>query len=212
MQLFYSPNSPYVRKVILSAHVLGFFDDMTLDMVDWSDPGNAAKLVLNPLAKIPALIADGKLIADSRVIVEYLDARTGGGNIIPADSDARIQELSRAALIEGMTDSSIQIVYETLLRAENMVVESIMERHREKIVRGLGVLGGTIQNYDNGKMPMVAELGLAALLDYLDFRNIVPWRDHTPHLADWMASFAAHVPGYHASLPEGLNSAPYHSA
>jgi glutathione S-transferase len=52
---------------MLSAHVLGLADDLTLDTVDWTSPDSAAKLALNPLAKVPALIADGKLIADSRV-------------------------------------------------------------------------------------------------------------------------------------------------
>ena len=201
MQLFYTPASPYVRKVMMSAHVLGLADDLTLDTVDWSSPDSAAKLILNPLAKVPALIADGKLIADSRVIVEYFDACAGGGKIIPNDPETRIDVLGQAALIEGMIDASILIIYETRLRPENMVLESVMERYRDKIVRGLVMVGATTKSYDNGAMPTIADISLAALLDYLDFRNIVQWRDHAPHLCDWMASFAATVPGYEETLP-----------
>ena len=205
MLLLYTPTSPYVRKVMLSAHVLGLADDLTLDTVDWTSPDSAAKLALNPLAKVPALIADGKLIADSRVIVEYFDTLAGGGKIIPNDSETRpetrIDVLSQAALIEGMIDASILIVYETRLRPENMVLESVMERYREKIIRGLVMVGATTKSYDNGAMPTIADISLAVLLDYLDFRNVVPWRDHAPHLGDWMASFAATVPGYKETLP-----------
>ena len=205
MLLLYTPTSPYVRKVMLSAHVLGLADDLTLDTVDWTSPDSAAKLALNPLAKVPALIADGKLIADSRVIVEYFDTLAGGGKIIPNDSKTRpkirIDVLSQAALIEGMIDASILIVYETRLRPENMVLESVMERYREKIIRGLVMVGATTKSYDNGAMPTIADISLAVLLDYLDFRNVVPWRDHAPHLGDWMASFAATVPGYEETLP-----------
>ena len=205
MLLLYTPTSPYVRKVMLSAHVLGLPDDLTLDTVDWTSPDSAAKLALNPLAKVPALIADGKLIADSRVIVEYFDTLAGGGKIIPNDSETRpetrISVLSQAALIEGMIDASILIVYETRLRPENMVLESVMERYREKIIRGLVMVGATTKSYDNGAMPTIADISLAVLLDYLDFRNVVPWRDHAPHLGDWMASFAATVPGYEETLP-----------
>ena len=205
MLLLYTPTSPYVRKVMLSAHVLGLADDLTLDTVDWTSPDSAAKLALNPLAKVPALIADGKLIADSRVIVEYFDTLAGGGKIIPNDSETspetRIDVLSQAALIEGMIDASILIVYETRLRPENMVLESVMERYREKIIRGLVMVGATTKSYDNGAMPTIADISLAVLLDYLDFRNVVPWRDHAPHLGDWMASFAATVPGYEETLP-----------
>ena len=206
MLLLYTPTSPYVRKVMLSAHVLGLADDLTLDTVDWTSPDSAAKLALNPLAKVPALIADGKLIADSRVIVEYFDTLAGGGKIIPNDSETRpetrIDVLSQAALIEGMIDASILIVYETRLRPENMVLESVMERYREKIIRGLVMVGATTKSYDNGAMPTIADISLAALLDYLDFRDIVAWRDHAPHLADWMASFAAAVPGYQDTMPK----------
>ena len=205
MLLLYTPTSPYVRKVMLSAHVLGLADDLTLDTVDWTSPDSAAKIALNPLAKVPALIADGKLIADSRVIVEYFDTLAGGGIIIPNDSETRpetrIDVLSQAALIEGMIDASILIVYETRLRPENMVLESVMERYREKIIRGLVMVGATTKSYDNGAMPTIADISLAVLLDYLDFRNVVPWRDHAPHLGDWIASFAATVPGYEETLP-----------
>ena len=205
MLLLYTPTSPYVRKVMLSAHVLGLADDLTLDTVDWTSPDSAAKLALNPLAKVPALIADGKLIADSRVIVEYFDTLAGGGIIIPNDSETRpetrIDVLSQAALIEGMIDASILIVYETRLRPENMVLESVMERYRKKINLGLVMVGATTKSYDNGAMPTIADISLAVLLDYLDFRNVVPWRDHAPHLGDWIASFAATVPGYEETLP-----------
>ena len=202
MQLFYAPASPYVRKVMLSAHVLGFADDLTLETVDWSSPDSADKLALNPLAKVPALIADGKLIADSRVIMEYFDLQAGGGKIIPNDPETRIDVLRQAALIEGMLDASILIVYETRLRPENMVMDSIMHRYRDKIIRGLGMVGATTTSYDNGTMPTIADISLAALLDYLDFRNIVAWRDHAPHLTDWLASFAAAVPGYQDTMPK----------
>ena len=202
MQLFYAPASPYVRKVMLSAHVLGLADDLTLETVDWASPDSADKLALNPLAKVPALIADGKLIADSRVIMEFFDIRAGGGKIIPHDPETRIDVLRQAALIEGMLDASIAIVYETRLRPENMVMDSIMHRYREKIIRGLAMVGASTISYDNGAMPTIADISLAALLDYLDFRDIVAWRDHAPHLADWMASFAAAVPGYQDTMPK----------
>ena len=187
---------------MLSAHVLGFADDLTLETVDWASPDSADKLTLNPLAKVPALLADGKLIADSRVIMEFFDIRAGGGKIIPSDPETRIDVLRQAALIEGMLDASILIVYETRLRPENMVMDSIMQRYRDKIIRGLAMVDASTSSYDHGAMPTIADISLAALLDYLDFRDIVAWRDHTPQLADWMASFAAAVPGYQDTMPK----------
>ena len=50
-------------------------------------------------------------------------------------------------------------------------------------------------------MPDIGEIGLACVLDYLDFRKQVNWRDHAPNLASWLADFAAAVPGYEDSMP-----------
>ena len=59
----------------------------------------------------------------------------------------------------------------------------------------------TMASYRSGTMPDVGEIGLACVLDYLDFRQQVNWRDHSPSLAGWLDNFAAVVPGYQGSLP-----------
>ena len=74
-------------------------------------------------------------------------------------------------------------------------------RQRGKIIRGLELVAASSPSYKNGAMPDVAEIGLACVLDYLDFRKQVNWRDHAPNLAGWLTDFAAAVPGYDESLP-----------
>jgi hypothetical protein len=39
------------------------------------------------------------------------------------------------------------------------------------------------------------------VLDYLDFRKQLNWRDHAPSLEAWLADFAAAVPGFAESAP-----------
>ena len=63
--------------------------------------------------------------------------------------------------------------------------------------------------YTNGAMPQVDEMGFACVLDYLDFRKQLNWRDHCPQMEGWITAFAAAVPGYHATLPTGIDSAPW---
>ncbi|MCZ6773426.1 MAG: glutathione S-transferase N-terminal domain-containing protein, partial [Proteobacteria bacterium] len=66
--------SPFARKVIIAAAVLGLEGDMTLDPSNTMDETDSIR-AQNPLGKIPALILDdGRVLYDSRVIVEYLDA------------------------------------------------------------------------------------------------------------------------------------------
>jgi glutathione S-transferase len=200
MQLRSSPSSPFGRKVKMATYILGFDDQVTPVLTDTLDP-NDSICDVNPLGKIPALEDDGTTYYDSRVIMEYLDAKAGGGKIIPASGPTRYEALTRAALMDGILDAAILVIYERRMRPENKYVESVVERQRGKIIRGLEAIAAENRSYSNGAMPDVGEIGLACVLDYLDFRKQVNWRDHAPNLASWLADFAAAVPGYEDSMP-----------
>ena len=200
MQLRSSPSSPFGRKVKMATYILGFDDQVTPVLTDTLDP-NDSICEVNPLGKIPALEDDGATYYDSRVIMEYLDAKAGGGKIIPASGPARFEALTRAALMDGILDAAILVIYERRMRPEDKYVESVVERQRGKIIRGLEVIAAKKPSYSNGAMPDIGEIGLACVLDYLDFRKQVNWRDHAPNLASWLADFAAVVPGYEDSMP-----------
>ena len=200
MQLRSSPSSPFGRKVKMATYILGFDDQVTPVLTDTLDP-NDSICEVNPLGKIPALEDDGATYYDSRVIMEYLDTKAGGGKIIPASGPARFEALTRAALMDGILDAAILVIYERRMRPEDKYVESVVERQRGKIIRGLEAIAAKKPSYSNGAMPDIGEIGLACVLDYLDFRKQVNWRDHAPNLASWLADFAAAVPGYEDSMP-----------
>ena len=46
------------------------------------------------------------------------------------------------------------------------------------------------------------------MLDYLDFRQVFDWQV-APSLVSWITDFAANVPGYKETLPEGIAAAPW---
>ena len=200
MKLCHSQSSPFVRKVKLAAHVLGCADALELvetNTMDAEDPIRA----VNPLGKIPALDDDGIVLYDSRVVIEYLDAKAGGGKLIPASGAARFETLTRAALMDGIMDAAILVVYEGRMRPDDKYVESFVTYQREKIQRGLEVIAASMPHYRNGAMPDAGEIALACVLDYLDFRQQLDWRDHAANLQTWLADFAAAVPGYTVTLP-----------
>jgi len=200
MQLRSSPSSPFGRKVKMATYILGFDDQVTPVLTDTLDP-NDSICDVNPLGKIPALEDDGTTYYDSRVIMEYLDAKAGGGKIIPASGPARYEALTRAALMDGILDAAILVIYERRMRPEDKYVDSVVERQRGKIIRGIEAVAAKNPSYRNGAMPDIGEIGLACVLDYLDFRKQVNWRDHAPNLGAWLADFAAAVPGYEDSMP-----------
>src|ERR1700758_601087 len=97
--------SPFVRKVRCAAAFLGLEGDIKLEPADTADPSDSVRRQ-NPLGKIPALILDdGTVLYDSRVILEYLDHRAGGGRIVPA-GPARFDALPRQALADGIMDAA----------------------------------------------------------------------------------------------------------
>ena len=200
MKLCHSQSSPFVRKVKLAAHVLGFAGELELVETNTMDAADPIRSV-NPLGKIPALEDGGTILFDSRVIVEYLDAKAGGGKLIPADGAARFETLTRVALMDGILDAAILVVYEGRMRPEGKYVESFVTYQREKIQRGLEVISALSAQYRNGAMPDAGEIALACALDYLDFRQQLNWRDHAANLQDWLIDFAAAVPGYRETLP-----------
>lgn len=200
--------SPFGRMVKLAAYVLGRMDEITIEPSKTADPDDTITSQ-NPLGKIPALITGGKVIYDSRTILDYLDMEAGGGKIIPASGEARLDVQIRCARVNGMLDAALLVIYERRYRPEDMVVESIIEGQRDKIRRALDVIARENRPYENGAMPQVDEIGLACVLDYLDFRKQLNWRDHCPSMEGWITDFAASVPGYHATLPTGIDPAPW---
>src|SRR5436853_4234643 len=83
LTLRHSPASPFVRKVRIAASLLGLEGEIKLENADAMDAGDSLRQQ-NPLGKIPALLLeDGTVLFDSRVILEFLDQRAGGGRIVP---------------------------------------------------------------------------------------------------------------------------------
>jgi len=198
MILYSAPASPFGRMVKLTAHCLGQIGEIEVRATNTGDPEDEIRSV-NPLGKIPALVSDGQTLFDSRVIVEFLDARAGGGRIIPVSGPWRFEVLTRMAAMVGMLDAALLVVYEGRFRPPEMKVESFLDYQRGKIVRVLETAGANA--YANGAMPDAGEITLACALDYLDFRQQLDWRDHAPQLQGWLAGFGKAVPGYAETRP-----------
>ncbi len=189
-----APASPFVRKVRIAAAVLGFEKDIELRTTDTSKAEDAF-LRDNPLGKIPVLLDEsGAEYYDSRVIVEYLDQRAGGGKIIPADGKARLAALRLQALADGICDASLLQVYEGRYRPAEKQVQSWVDMQAGKVDRGLAVLEAAPPKL--AAIPDVGQIALACALGYRDLRFKGEWRAKHPHLVAWLDQFAAKVPAF----------------
>lgn len=200
-----SPSSPFVRKVSIAVALLGFDKDVTIERANTTDPNDSIRRI-NPLGKIPALITDDfGAIYDSRVILEYLDERAGGGRIIPRDLQARIEALRLQALCDGILDASVLTVYEGRYRKPEMHEPRWLELQDGKVSRALALLEAAPPPLDPNPqtLPDVGRIALACALGYRDFRFGGAWRTTHPRLVGWLDNFAARVPAFTATKPAG---------
>ena len=189
MTLFHNPASPYVRKVMVLLHETGQLDRVALHDCQLTPVKPDATLNQdNPLGKIPALrLADGQVLYDSRVILDYLDQQHVGNPLIPHEGSARWRRLTLAALADGIMDASLLVRYELILRAPEQQWEPWIEGQRDKIRRGLAELEAhaiaeLASHFD------IAAISVACALGYLDFRHPgLEWRQAQPRLAAWYA-------------------------
>ena len=203
MKLYSTPTTPFGRKITVALGVLGLTDHVTEMPVDTNDPDHELRR-LNPLGKIPTLMTDSEIIFDSRVILEFLDDMAGGNILLPADPAQRRATQVRAALIDGGMEAAILMVYEIRFRPDaDKRSPDWVAYQRDKIIRALTHMEttGLMGAYNRGNAPDMAEIGLACLLEYLDFRDVVPWRDHAPSLVGWLDAFCADVPAFETSRP-----------
>ena len=204
MILRFSPSSPFVRKVRIAITLLGFENDLTLERADTNDPNDSLQKA-NPLGKIPVLIAeDGAAIYDSRVILDYLDERAGGGKIVPHGGKERLEALRLQALADGILDASILTVYEGRFRKPEMHEPKWLDRQAGKVSRAMAVLeAAPPPDAQPQALPNVGQIALACALGYRDFRFGDSWRADHPRLVAWLDNFAAHVPAYASTKPAG---------
>jgi glutathione S-transferase len=192
-----TPASPFGRKVNIAASVLGLSGDIRIEPADLADEADSVRRQ-NPLGKIPTLVLDdGSTLFDSRVILEYLDHRSGGGKIIPRESAARFAALRLQALADGMTDAQILLIYEGRWRAPERHEPKWLDYQAGKIKRGLAALEADPPALD--QIPNVGQIALACFLGHRDLRFPGSWRADHPKLAAWLDRFAAQVPAFGAT-------------
>jgi len=197
MVLRSAPPSPFGRKIQIALSVLGVAD-VKVEPTDTMDPRDPVR-EQNPLGKIPVLIVeDGTAYYDSRVILEYLDDRAGGGKIIPRDAQQRFAALRLQALSDGILDASILTIYEGRWRAPERHEAKWLDYQADKIKRALAVLEAAPPT-PASERPDVGQIALACALGYRDFRFGGRWRGDHPRLVAWLDQFAAQVPAFAAT-------------
>ncbi|QHI98528.1 glutathione S-transferase [Xylophilus rhododendri] len=201
MQLLHATTSPFVRKVMVCAHLTG-----QAARIEWlasaahpvnRDPRIAAH---NPLAKVPTLILDdGSSLYDSRVICEYLDS-LAGGTLFPSAGPARWTALTRQALGDGLLDAALLARYEHTARPAELQWPTWREALLTKVSACLVEIEAVAEELSLDR-PTIGEVTIGCGLGYLDFRfPEIDWRAACPRAARWNEAFQS-LPALQATRP-----------
>jgi len=89
MKLYHNPLSPNVRRVRLTAAVLGITLEEKLLDFSKGEHKNPEYLALNPNGAVPTLVDGDFVLTESRSIMQYLAAKKPDSGLLPQDEAAR---------------------------------------------------------------------------------------------------------------------------
>ncbi|MFN2645068.1 MAG: glutathione S-transferase family protein [Burkholderiales bacterium] len=184
MKLLGSPASPYTRKVrVVLAEKRVECEMALVDVQPVENPVNAH----NPLGKIPTLVLDdGTAIFDSRVIVDFLDARSPISRLIPEETRDRVAVRRWEALADGVLDAGLLVRYESL-RAKEEQSPAWSAKQLARIHRGLAAMEKEMEGrpWCHNDRYSLADIALGCCLGWLDFRKPgeTDWHGEYPGLA-----------------------------
>jgi glutathione S-transferase len=186
VKLYYSPTSPYVRKVMACAITRGL--DGRIEKHLSNPHASPADLVAdNPLSKVPCLVTDDGLpLFGSQLICEFLDSLGDELPLFPERGASRWRALKFQSLGDGILDAAVPCRGEQG-KPREAARDVQIARYKEVINRAVDTLevDPPHKHIDIGSITVVCALG------YLDFRfGDDRWRDGHPKLASWYEDFA----------------------
>jgi glutathione S-transferase len=117
-------DSPFVRRVAIAMRLYG----IKFEHKPWSTFGDGDKIAPhNPLRRVPTLVLDdGEALIESTAILDYLDElareqdKVAGEAMLASRGAGRRRHLRLCALATGLGDKAVSLVYERVLRKEQL--------------------------------------------------------------------------------------------
>ena len=185
LKLIGAVTSPYVRKV----RVVMLEKKLDYEFVP-EDVWSASTRIgdSNPLGKVPCLVLEGgEAVFDSRVIVEYLDALSPVGKLIPTTARDRAAVKTWEALADGLLDASILARLERTWahRQAHERSQAWIDRQMGKVDDSLVAMSRGLGDHTlcSGVHLSLSDIAVGCALGYLDFRfPEINWRARHPNL------------------------------
>ena len=201
MKLIIAKPSPYARKARVALIEKGI-EFETIVENPWLPDTRIANA--NPLGKIPALVLDdGRVIHDSKVIVEYLETLNVPPALIPSSPDLRIAHKQIEVIADGISDAVVLIRLEGTRPAAKQSADWV-GRQRKKIEAGVAELSRLLSEREwfTETGFGLGDVTTGCTLGFLDFRfPEFDWRPSAPNLERLFARLSAR-PSFAQTQPE----------
>ena len=132
MQLIGMLDSPYVRRVAISAQFLGIpYDHVSLSIFNDLEKFRA----VNPLIKVPTLVSDdGQVLVDSTLIIDFLETICAKGkSLMPQDHVHRMKALQVIGASLVAMEKVVALIYECKKRPEELQYLPWIERVEQQL-------------------------------------------------------------------------------
>ncbi|MCP4208062.1 MAG: glutathione S-transferase family protein [Shimia sp.] len=209
-RLFHVPLSPFCRKVRL---VMGE-KRLEVELVEeryWEqDPDFLRR---NPAAKVPVLKMDGKMMADSNAIVEYLEEKYPEPALMPRDPDGRYEVRRLVAWFDDKFHHEVtsKLLYERVnrkLMGTGYPDSTHVKAGAKAIKYHLDYMHWLLDHrrWLAGDVMTLADFTAAAHLSALDYISDVDW-NRSAVVKDWYATIKSR-PAFRAVLADQVPGFP----
>lgn len=209
IRLFHVPLSPYCRKVRLS---LGE-KKLEVELVEeryWE--GDADFLRRNPAGKVPVLKMDGRTMAESAAICEYIEEKYPEPALLPKDPGGRYEVRRLVSWFDDKFNAEVtsKLMYERVnkkIMGRGYPDSGNIKAGAKAIKFHLDYMGWLLEErrWLAGDAMTLADFAAAAHMSALDYISDVDW-NRNENVKDWYAKIksrpafrsilADHVPGF----------------
>jgi glutathione S-transferase len=192
--------SPYVRRVAISAQCLGVeYKHRPLSVFNDYDELRQ----LNPLVKAPTLVCDdGTVLVDSTLIIQYLSRVSDNGYaLLPGNERQYLSALKLTGVALVAIEKIVQVTYETMRRPADTLHKPWLDRLLQQLDSALQQLDNTVtgqQPWLYGKTMSQADISIAVawrvsqyiVANYVNssrYQNLVKFSERAEKQPEFMA-------------------------
>ena len=205
-KLYHVPLSPFCRKVRLSLAEKKIECELVEERYWEQSPDFLRR---NPAAKVPVLKIEGRVMAESAAICEWLEEKFPEPSLMPQDADARYEVRRLVAWFDDKFHSEVtsKLLYERVnkkMMKQGFPDSSNVKSGARAIKYHLDYLAWLLDHrrWLAGDVMTLADFAAAAHLSSLDYISDVDWnRSHS--VKDWYAKIKSR-PAFRSILADQI--------